>query len=322
MSPALALALALSFAAKPVAPKYKGPLDSLDTRVQSAGVLARFTAADRAAAEATLGSLSRAMGLDDQIRVSFIRTPLGAIAAIELYAEGRALPFGRYTELARRLSAADGVESTWAFIAPGPRDEALEQEATYQFARGAPAGESRKLYRDDAEYVAYVRRGTSASAWHKSRWPAYPLSKLAAQVGLPGRGCLESTWQLQTLAAQQWPEDAGENLSLTQVDLPGGMAAEIQQAALKDKVSTSSLVAKALESARLGKELGDMPGHERYASYDEGQPEADKHARRSLTLFLPEVELDAAEDAGGAEALSLSRVVQYAWRRAHPVKPR
>lgn len=322
MSPALALALALSLplAAKPVATKYKGPLDSLDIREQSAGVLVHFTAPDRARAEGAVGSLSRTMGLDEVIRVSFIKTSLGALAAIELDLTDGALPFARYTELARRLSSADGVESTWAFIAPGPRDETLEQEAVFQFQRGAPRSESRRLYRDDPAYVAYVRRGGSATAWHQARWPAYPLSKLAQQVGLPGRACLDSPWQLQTLAAQRWPEDAGENLALTQVDLPGGMAAEIQQAALKDKRSTSSLVAQALESARLAKELGDRPGHERYASYDEGQPDSDKHARRTLTLYLPEAEVDAAEDAGAAEALSLSRVVQYAWRRAHPVK--
>ncbi len=320
MTPAAALCVALALAAKPVARQYKGPLDGLDVREQSTGVLARFSAPDRAAAERTLSTLSSAMGLDDVIRVSFIRTATGPLAAIELDVAEHKLFFGRYTELARRLSAADGVETTWAFIAPGARDDTLEQEAVYQFERGAPAGEQRALYRDDPAYLVYVRKRSSAAAWHKARWPGYPLSNLAKQAGLPGRSCLDLPWQLQALAAQAWPTDAGENLVFTQVDLPGGMASEIQQAALKEQRSASGLVAQALESARLAKELGDRPSHDRYASYDEGQPDADKHARRSLTLYLPEPELDAAEDAGGAEALSLSRVVQYAWRRAHPVK--
>ncbi|MBL8950675.1 MAG: hypothetical protein JNK82_07860 [Myxococcaceae bacterium] len=319
MSFAFAAALALSLAAKPVAKTYQGPLDGVDVREQSAGVLAHFGHPDRAGAEATLTALSRELELSDLIRVSFIRTSLGALAAIELDAPETRLTFGRITELARRLSAAHGVTSTWAFIAPGPRDASLEQEAFYRFERGAPAGHERFIYREDPQYIAHLRRQSSDTTWHKARWPTYPLSRLAQAVGLPGRGCLQDRWQLQVIAALRWPDDVGENLAYAQVDLPGGMAAEIQQAALKEKVSVSKLVTQAIEAAREKNELGDRPGHERHASYDEGQPDAEKHARRTLTLFLPEASLDAAEDAGGAEALSISRVVQYAWRRAHPV---
>ena len=68
-SAAFALALSLSLAAKPVAKQYKGPLDQVDVTGQSAGVLVKFEAADRASAEKALSQVSSAMRLDDAMRV-------------------------------------------------------------------------------------------------------------------------------------------------------------------------------------------------------------------------------------------------------------
>ena len=163
-----------------------------------------------------------------------------------------------------------------------------------------------------------MRRKTQLSKFHAARWPDYPLSQLAQELQLPGRSCLDLPWQLQTLASVRWPIDAGENLGLAWVDLPGGVATEIQQLALKAKRSPSSVVADALVAARDLRKLAESPDYGAQAPYDEGQPDADKQARRSMTLFLPSQLLEAAEDSGGAEAISLSRVVQYAWRRVHP----
>jgi hypothetical protein len=167
-----------------------------------------------------------------------------------------------------------------------------------------------------------VRRRMPRSAWRVSRWPNYPLSKLAASLGLPGRDCLDNPWQLETLATVPWPADAGENLSLVWVDLPGGMGAEIQQWGLRGKQSASAAVAQALEEARSAGELGDAPESTTTAGYDDGRPGAQRHSRRTMTLYLPAEEVEAAQDAAAGQAQSLSRVVQHAWRRAHPLSPK
>lgn len=317
MTVSLLLSLSLVLAAKPIAREYKGPLDAVDVSQQSAGTLVRFDSTDRAGAEAAITRVARAVKVTDALTVAFIRTDAGALAALQVQGDGR-LPFDRFTELARRLSAEPGVAAAWAYLAPGPRDDSLEQEAVYRFERGAAVDEARLQYRADPVYLEHVRRKTSATAFHQARWPSYPLSRLALELKLPGRACLDEPWQLHTLATLRWPIDAGENLSVAWVDLPGGIATEIQQHALKEKRSPSSVVLEALVEARKAKQLAKQPEHELFAKYDEGQPDSEKHARRSVTLFLPEAELDAAEDSGAAEAISLSRTVQYAWRRAHP----
>ncbi|MBK7863545.1 MAG: hypothetical protein IPJ65_34065 [Archangiaceae bacterium] len=318
MTSSLSLIFLLTLAAKPVARPYQGPLDAIDVKDQSAGVLTRFLTADRGTAEATLTDVSRALGLTHTLRVSFIRTGAGPLAAAVIEGEPQRLPFSRYTELARRLSAQPGVLESWAFVSPGPRDDSLEGEAWFRFEHGEPAGAQRAQYRDDARYVEHLRKKTPLSNFHAARWPDYPLSKLAQTLQLPGRSCLDLPWQLQTLASLRWPIDAGDNLGLAWVDLPGGVATEIQQLALKEQRSPSSVVAEALTASRAQKKLAAAPDHTIQAPYDEGQPDAEKLARRSMTLFLPSELIEAAEDSGGAEAVSLSRVVQYAWRRAHP----
>jgi hypothetical protein len=101
------------------------------------------------------------------------------------------------------------------------------------------------------------------------------------------------------------------------VELPGGMAAEIVQWGLHEKKSPSAVVTEVLEARRAAR-LGHSYESATPAPYDDGQPDAEKHARRTLTLFIPETELQPAEDAAAGNAVSLSRVVQHAWRRAHP----
>ena len=98
------------------------------------------------------------------------------------------------------------------------------------------------------------------------------------------------------------------------------MATEILQWALHEKKSASAVVAAALADARKASALGQAPDATPAAKYDDGQPDADKHARRTLTVYLPAEELEPAEDAGAGQASSLSRVVQHAWRRAHPLR--
>jgi hypothetical protein len=104
--------------------------------------------------------------------------------------------------------------------------------------------------------------------------------------------------------------------------MPGGMATEILQWALHEKKSPSAVVSAALAEARAASALGEAPEGSNAAAYDEGQPDAAKHSRRTLTLYLPATELEPAEDAGAGQAASVSRVVQHAWRRAHPFRSR
>jgi hypothetical protein len=318
VSPALAIALALSVAAKPVAKTYRGPLDSVEVLEQSASVLARFDGLDKEKATQVVDASARALSLTGAMRVSFIRTPKATLATFVLLSEIGRVTFGRYSALAKDLSARVGVEKTWAVLAPGPRDQTLEGEAVFAFAHGQPAESARLQYRDDATYLEMVRRRSTGSAWRLARWPSYPLSALTAELGLPGRACLDQPWQLPTLATEHWPDDAGENLALAWVDLPGGMATEIIQLGLHEKKSASAVVAAALKQSREAQLLGHSADGVGAAPYDEGQPDAEKHARRTLTLYLPAEELEAADDAGAGQAESLSRVVAHAWRRAHP----
>lgn len=312
MSTLATLCVGLLLSAKPVGKAYRGPLDGVDVTHQSAGLIARFEGVDRPAAEAAL----EAVGLKQNARVAFIRTAYGTLAAVTL--DAAPVKLGRFTDLALKLSKAPGVAETWAFVAPGARDDSLEGEAWFRFEAGQAKDSARLQYRDEEKYLALVRRGISATEFRAARWPTYPLSVLAKTLKLPGRACLDQPSQLQTVATVRWPDDAGENLSATSLELTGGMAAEIQQLALTQQRSASSVIAEALSLAREAGKLGRRP-ETAVASFDEGQPQADKAGRRTLLVYLPLDEVDAAQDAGGAEALSVSRVVQYAWRRAHPV---
>ncbi len=245
-----------------------------------------------------------------------MRTTEGTFAAVII--ETDSLRFGRCTELARLQSKKDGVSETWAFVTPGPRDQALEGEATFAFVHGEPGVSQRLQYRDDPKYLELVRRKIPASTWRLARWPDYPISALALKLGLPGRSILDFPWELPTVATTPAPNDAGENLVLTFVELPGGMTTEIQQLALKQNVSVSKIVTDALKKEREAGTLATAPSV-RAAPYDEGQPDAEKHARRELTLYLPAEEQEHAQDAGDGKSMSLSRVVQAAWRQAHPI---
>src|SRR5258705_5098986 len=102
-------ALLLVLSAKPVAKVYRGPLDTFDVKQQSALVLARFEQADRAEAEGHIAEVSKALLLTHSVRVSFIRTNAGALAALTLDAEGPHLAFGRFTALALKLSSSKRV---------------------------------------------------------------------------------------------------------------------------------------------------------------------------------------------------------------------
>ena len=69
VSQVLALSLALLAAAKPVAKTYRGPLDSVDVRAQSASVLAKFEGVDKAQAQAVVDASARALNLSRMMRV-------------------------------------------------------------------------------------------------------------------------------------------------------------------------------------------------------------------------------------------------------------
>jgi hypothetical protein len=312
------LALAVLLAAKPVAKTYRGPLDDFDVSQQSSGVIAKFEEPDKAKAQATLDSVAAALKLLGAVRVSFLRTTQGTFAAVIL--ETPTLKFGRCTELARLLSKKDGVNEAWAYVTAGPRNQSLEGEATFAFVHGEAGVSQRLQYRDDPKYLELVRRKIPASTWRLARWPDYPISALTLKLGLPGRAVLDFPWELPTVATTPAPNDAGENLVLTSVELPGGMTTEIQQLALRDNVSMSKEVTDALKKARDAKTLTKLPTAG-VAAYDEGQPDAEKHARRELTVYLPAEEQESAQDAGDGQSISLSRIVQYAWRQAHPIAP-
>jgi hypothetical protein len=311
------LAAALLLSAKPVAKTYRGPMDSVDAAEQSASVLAVFELADKAAAQQVIDASARAQGVSAALHAAFIKTEKATLVAFTLSPQPGRLPFGRFTALAKDLSSRSGVSKAWAVLAPGPRDDTLEGEATFEFTHGAPTAAARLQYRDDPKYVDLVRRRVAVSQWRLARWPSYPASKLAEEVGLPGRSCLDQPWQLERLATEHWPQDNGENLEPVWLELPGGTATEILQTGLREKKSPSAAVTEALKKAREDGALGSDSEALSSAVYDDGQPQAQKHARRTMVFFIPAAELEPAEDASEDKAQSLSRVVQLAWRRMH-----
>ena len=308
--------LLLCLAAKPVAPIQRGPLDALDVSADSTGVLVRFEGLTRAQAQQLFDEVGKQPAFKNKLTVSFFKTSRGPLAAVYLGAP--VIRFATLRQLAQTLSTRIGVVETFVFLYPAPRDETLETEAWERFSRGESVEAERRAFRDDPYYLSFVREQVTEAEWRTHRWPSYPLAELAQRVQLPGREVLEISRGMLALSASAAPTDAGENLAEVTIYLPGGMAMEMQQLAAKEKQSVSKLVAAALEEARVAKRLNVAAEVGTLAPYDEGRPGADQMAQRMLQLWLPEATLSPAEESANADASSFSRVVQKAWRRAHP----
>ena len=115
----------------------------------------------------------------------------------------------------------------------------------------------------------------------------------------------------------------GYNLVLFDVHLPDATVLEIRQRAEKQAASASKVVQDALVAAAEQQLLGEQVPTWGRAPWDEAMPRADKAPPRPLPLFLTRALFNKLDARAAEEAVSVSKLVEYAWRRAHPfVEPK
>jgi hypothetical protein len=283
----------------------------------SAGVLLHFRELGRAEAQAKLDALAGQQGLEGQLRVGFVRTKLATLAA--LYLGGREpVTVKRLQQLALAASRLDGVAAAYAFLHPGPRNDQLELEAWWGYARGAPTGERRLAFRDDDGWVQWARRRLSFGELELRKWPLWPLSALAVTLGLPGRVFLERPRGMLDLATWPAPTDVGENLVLNLAFLPNRTVLEMRQLAEKSRASLSKVVQDALISSEAEANLGVSPAESLRAPWDLEMPEAEKAQYQEVQLYFAREVMNRLDAKIDEDAVNLSRLVDFAWRRAHP----
>ena len=172
------------------------------------------------------------------------------------------------------------------------------------------SGEKRVTYRD----------GNGLEA---KKWPSWPLAELAITVGVPGRDFLERPSGLLDLARDGFPRDVGENLVLVRVQLPDATLLEIRQLAEKQQASTSKEIQAALDAAVAEQALGLQVPISQRAPWDLEMPQAEKAPLRPLDLFITRDIFDQLSALAEKDNVSLSVLVELAWRQAHPfIDPR
>jgi hypothetical protein len=308
-----------ALAAHPVAKPLKGPLEKWDVQRDSTGVVLTFDAgAKKDAAHQLLDSLARGQGFQaGQLQAAFLKTPKSRAVALLIAKPG--FTVGKLLELARDASAESGVTGAWAFFCPGPTDEDVELEAYWHYQNGDLADSSRQNFRDSTEYMAWVRRRGSEQALSRAQL-SWPLSKLAKELGVPGRDAFVRPWGLMDWAQSGWPEDAGDDLVRVPVQVPDAMSMEIRQAAELSKASPSKLIHDALAATVTEGKLGEAPATETLAPYDEGGTDAAKVRSKELVLYVDRDTYWSVQSAAESKSESFGRLVQYAWRRLHPFK--
>ncbi len=318
----LLLLLALpAWAARPVARPLKGPLEKWEVSRDSFGVVLTFAPdSKKQAAQQVVEALAHGGGFQPgQLQAAFLKTPKARLVALLVTRPG--FTIGKLMDLARDASAENGVGDAYAFFHPGPTDEDIELEAFWHYKNGELADASRQNFRDATEYVAWVRRRGSEQALERAA-QSWPLAKLALQLGIPGRDPFVHPWGLEDWAVSGWPTDVGDDLVRLPVQVPDALAMEIRQQAELRKVSVSKAVRDALAAASTEGKLGEQPGSEVRAPYDEGGKEAARAAPKELVLYLDRDTYWALEGAAETHSLSPGHVVQYAWRRGHAFSAR
>jgi hypothetical protein len=317
---ALLLLVATSaFAAHPVAKPMKGPFEKWDVQRDSVGVVLTFgPEANKDSARQLLDALAAGQGFEPgQLQAAFLKTPKTRAVALLIAKPG--FTVGKLLELARDASQENGVSGAWAFFHPGPTDEDVELEEYWHYFNGGLADSSRQNFRDSTEYIAWVRRRGSEQALSRAELE-WPLSKLAKQLGVPGRDAFARPWGLMDWAQSGWPTDAGDDLVRMPVQLPDAMAMEIRQQAELSKASPSKLISDALNAASAESKLGTAPDKEVLAPYDEGGTDSAKVRSKELVLYVDRDTYWTVQAATESRSESFGKLVQYAWRRLHPFK--
>lgn len=301
----LALALATpALAAKPVARPLRGSLDALVVTDDSTGVLVRFLSVSRAQAQAGLDAIAPPGGW----RVGFLKTPQSSIAAI--YLTAGEVTVARLRELAAACSQLKGAVAAYAFLHPAARNQDLEAEAVWTYEAGQLKKEQRLAWRDNEAWGQWARKRLQRAELDARKWPGWPLSELAVSLGIPGRDFLERPMALLELAAAGFPRDVGQNLVLTTVYVPEATLLEIRQLAETQHASESKVVQDTFATEKLSLPV-DAASR---APWDD----ADKASMRELPLFLTRDVFNAVDTRAVEEVKTFSKVVEHAWRQAHP----
>lgn len=315
----LALALLLfslpAFAAKPVARPVRGSLDERLVTQDAAGVLVRFVGVSKAEAQTGLDGVAKQ--LPGALRIGFLKTQASSLAVIYVVGSA-AVTMKRLKDLAAAASRLEGAKAAYAFLHPGPRDPELEIEAYWAFEGGKATAEQRLAFRDDDNFVQWARKRITTAQLDAKKWPTWPLSELTIALGLPGRDFLERPFGLLDLATYGFPRDVGENLVMTVVYLPDATVFEIRQLAEKQSASPSKVVQDTLVAVDTEQKLGAQVPTSGRAPWDEAMPQAEKSPPRELDLFLTRETFNKLNARSDDETLSLSKLVDYAWRQAHP----
>lgn len=300
-------------AARPVGTPVRGSLDALSVTHDSSGVLVRFLGVPKATAQEGLDGVARTW---PGLRVGFVKTQASSVAAV--YVTSGRLTVSGLKDVAAACSRLKGAQSAYAFLHPGPRNHELEAEAVWEYQGGALTKEKRIAWRDDETWMAWVRKRATTAELEAKKWPRWPLSELAVTLGLPGRDFLVRPLGVLELAADGFPRDVGENLVRVTVTLPDATLLEIRQLSETTGSSPSRVVHDALDRTDREQKLGAQVEAGARAPWEDEGPHADKSPPREVALFFTRALFDKLDAQAGGEAVSFSKVVEYAWRQAHP----
>jgi hypothetical protein len=307
-----ALLLALVVSARPVAAPVRGSVDAMNVTHDAAGVLVRFLGVPKAKAQAGLDGLAAQW---PGLRIGFVKTQASSVAAV--YVTEGTVTVQRLKDLAAACSKLEGAKNAAAFIHPGPRNDALELEAFWEFEKGVLAREKRLAWRDDATYAAWVRKKKTTGELTAAMWPTWPLSELAVSLGIPGRDFLERPMAVLDLAVDGYPRDVGDNLVRVVVALPDATLLEVRQLAETRGVSWSKVMQDALERTDSEQKLGAEVPAGGQAPWEGDGPHAAKSPPREVVLFFTRALFDKLDAQAGDESVSFSKVVELGWRQAH-----
>ncbi len=313
----LPIALVLVLGARPVAAPLRGSLEQRVVTEDAVGVLVRFLGVTKSEAQDGLDAVVKAQAGSGELQIGFVKTQASSLAVLYFVGQ-KQVTLARLRTLAAACSQIKGAKSAYLFLHPGPRNPELETEAVWTFEAGKPVVEKRIAFRDDDSYMQWVRRKISRSELDEKMWPTWPLSELSLALGLPGRDFLERPFGMLDLATYGFPRDVGENLVLVQVYLPDPTLLEIRQLAEKQSASPSKVVQDALMSVDKEQKLGAQVPTSGRAPWDEAMPQSEKLTPRAFELFLTRDLFNKLDARASDETVSLSKLVEYAWRQAHP----
>jgi hypothetical protein len=224
--------------------------------------------------------------------------------------------------IALALSKKPEVQQVVTWLHPGAKNVTLENEVVWRFVSGKKQGSKLFRWRDDPAYFDWIDGNLTDTQMALRRATGYPLTELAAELGIPGRWFFEYPNELFNLADGEWPRDVGANLAMISLYLPAATVVEMQQHAETSKLSVSKVLQQALAKAEETKELGREPTQSQKAPWDDANSSSSKVKTRRADFFLERRLFGEANQVAIDDNVSLTYVFSWAWRRAHPFSKR